>query len=284
MSTSDSTAGAIVLAAPSRIVPRSLDEKERVARYFILSGYFGAKNLAEIMTKILAGEEFGMAPFSAMQSLHIVQGKPVMAANAIAARVKASGHYNYRIRRLDNTGCSIEFFEGGHSVGISSFDQKDAEDAGLLGKDNWKKFKRNMYFSRAISNGARWYCPDVYGGSAVYTAEELDPDTKIDTQTGEVITVTAAPEEPVERAKEAAVPPQSAAQKANEWAQLKADVEAAVDKQFWIEMWHKAQTQWKVTRGSQLTAEQLAEMRTWIPAADEPASGVGPNDPIPEPF
>ena len=35
------------------------------------------------------------------------------------------------------------------------------------------KFPRNMLFARAISNGARWYCPDLFNGNAVYVPEEL---------------------------------------------------------------------------------------------------------------
>ena len=35
------------------------------------------------------------------------------------------------------------------------------------------KFARNMLFARAISNGARWYCPDLFSGNPVYVPEEL---------------------------------------------------------------------------------------------------------------
>jgi len=31
-----------------------------------------------------------------------------------------------------------------------------------------------MLFARAISNGVRWYCPDVFSGAAVYTPDEFD--------------------------------------------------------------------------------------------------------------
>ena len=36
-----------------------------------------------------------------------------------------------------------------------------------------QKFARNMLFARAISNAARWYCPDLFSGNAVYVPEEL---------------------------------------------------------------------------------------------------------------
>jgi|GEM_PF-7044961 len=31
-----------------------------------------------------------------------------------------------------------------------------------------------MLFSRAMSNGFRWHCPDLFTGAAVYTPDELD--------------------------------------------------------------------------------------------------------------
>ena len=50
---------------------------------------------------------------------------------------------------------------------------KDASAAGLTNKDNWKKYPRNMLFARAISNGQKWYAPDVYNGVTVYTPDEM---------------------------------------------------------------------------------------------------------------
>jgi hypothetical protein len=50
---------------------------------------------------------------------------------------------------------------------------QDAQAAGLTGKDNWRKFPRNMLFARALSNGVRWYAPDIFNGATVYTPDEL---------------------------------------------------------------------------------------------------------------
>jgi hypothetical protein len=54
-------------------------------------------------------------------------------------------------------------------VGVSEFTLADAKKAGT---QNLEKFARNMLFARAMSNGVRWYCPDVFD-SPVYTPEEL---------------------------------------------------------------------------------------------------------------
>ena len=174
----------------------SLDDVQRVAKLLAMSNYFDAKAaqgelaIAQLATKILAGREMGYGPFASVQGIHVIQGKPVISANLMAAAVKRSGRYDYRVRRLDNDGCEVEFFQRNgdklESVGKSAFTRDDAKAAGLLGKDNWSKFARNMYFARALSNGIRWFCPDVFDGSAAYTPDELGIDEDAD---GNVIDV-----------------------------------------------------------------------------------------------
>jgi hypothetical protein len=176
----------------------SLDDVQRVAKLLATSNYFDAKAaqgdlaIAQIATKILAGREMGYGPFASVQGIHVIQGKPVISANLMAAAVKRSGRYDYRVRRLDNDGCEVEFFQRNgdkmESVGKSAFTKEDAKAAKLLEKDNWGKFARNMFFARALSNGIRWFCPDVFDGSAAYTPDELGIDEDAD---GNVITVQA---------------------------------------------------------------------------------------------
>lgn len=153
----------------------SMDDLERLGKALVASQYFAdANSISKAIVKVLAGREMGFGPFASMTDIHIIQGKPVIGANLLAAAIKRHPHYDYRIARLDDEGCVIVFFEDGQEVGRSKFDKDDANAAGVLNKDNWKKFKRNMYFARAISNGQKWYCPDVFSGSPVYTPEEFD--------------------------------------------------------------------------------------------------------------
>jgi hypothetical protein len=53
-----------------------------------------------------------------------------------------------------------------------------------------------MLFARAMSNGVRWYCPDVTNGNAVYTPEELGAEVDED---GNVIEGTYGVPEQVEQ-------------------------------------------------------------------------------------
>ena len=156
-----------------------VEELKSLGRLLAASGYFERdvnpeKAVAQMCTKILAGRELGFGPFAAVNGIYIVKGKPSIGANLMASAVKASGRYDYKVRKMDASICEIEFFEivGGkrESLGLSSF---TADEGRKAGTQNMDKFPRNMLFARAMSNGVRWYCPDVFNGSAVYVPEEM---------------------------------------------------------------------------------------------------------------
>ena len=159
---------------------------------FVKSGFFSdARDASQAIVKVLAGQELGFGPVASMTGINIIKGRVAIGANLLGAAIKRHPSYNYRIKHLDNTSCTIFFFEDGKEVGESTFTIEDAKTAGLTNKDNWKNYPRNMFFSRALSNGARWYCPDVFGGP-IYTPEELGAE--VDGETGEVITIEFEPE------------------------------------------------------------------------------------------
>jgi hypothetical protein len=138
------------------------------------------KDGAKALVKILAGKEIGVTPFQAMTNIHIIQGKATMGANLMAAKVKGSGKYDYRVTKLSNKVCKIMFKQRTPQVsmweelGEFTYSIEDAERAGLV-KDgsSWVKYPQNMLFARAISSGVRLYCPDVFNGNLVYVPEEL---------------------------------------------------------------------------------------------------------------
>ncbi len=154
-----------------------MDDLARMAEMFAKSGYFkDSKDAAQAGVRILCGLESGFGAFAAMTGVHVIQGKPTFGANLMAVAIKRSGRYNYRVAEHSDKLCRIEFFElwGGkwEPAGESSFSIEDAQRAGLMSNATWKSYPRNMLFSRAISNGLRWYCPDALSMTA-YTPEEL---------------------------------------------------------------------------------------------------------------
>lgn len=151
---------------------------QRFAKAMVSSNYFtDAKDAAQAFVKIQAGKELGLPPFAAMTGIHIIQGKPVLGANVIATLIKNDPRYNYRVMEHTAQVCRIEFYENGKPCGVSEFTSEDARRAGTKNMD---KFPKNMLFARAISNGAKWYCPGVFGGAPVYTPEEMGLETDED--------------------------------------------------------------------------------------------------------
>jgi len=99
----------------------------------------------------------------------------------MAACVKKSGRYNYRVTEMNDKACTIEFMERLDGKWTTSGESKfTIDDARKAGTKNLDKFPRNMLFARAMSNGVRWYCPDVMSGSVAYTPEELGADVDED--------------------------------------------------------------------------------------------------------
>lgn len=169
---------ALAIVPQKNSIINSYDDLSRAAGAMSKSGYFqDSKEQAQAIVKIMAGQEMGFGPFASMTGVYIIKGKPSIGANLMAAAVKGSGKYNYRVTEMTDKVCSIDFYEGKEMIGTSAFTIEDAKRAET---QNIAKFPRNMLFARAMSNGAKWYCPDVFNGSPIYTPEELGAEVDSD--------------------------------------------------------------------------------------------------------
>jgi hypothetical protein len=170
---------------------RTMDDLSRVSKMLAQSRFFtDAIDAAQCGVKVLAGTEMGFGAFASMTGIHIIKGKPSVGANLMAAAVKRHPNYNYRVLEHSEQICRIEFYEKWDGkmqpVGTSEFTLADAKKAGT---QNLDKYARNMLFARAMSNGVKWYCPDVFD-VPVYTPEELG--ASVDSE-GDVIEVESEP-------------------------------------------------------------------------------------------
>lgn len=155
------------------------------------SGFFSdTREASQAIVKVLAGREMGFGPVASMTGIYIVKGRVSLSANIMAAAVKRSGRYDFRVRELSEKVASIEFFEvvanKRESLGTSTFTIEDAKRAGT---QNLDRFPKNMLYARAMSNGVKWYCPDVTGGPA-YTPDELG---EVVNEDGEIIDARPMP-------------------------------------------------------------------------------------------
>lgn len=156
-------------------IVRTTQDALSIGETFYKSGMFAdIKSAQQAVVKIMAGQEMGIPPFAAMSGIHIIAGKPTIGAGLMAARVKGSGKYDYEVTEHTEKICSIEFYQGKKKIGTSTFTIEDAKKAGTKNID---KFPKNMLFARAMSNGVKFYTPDIYD-APVYVPEEMETVTE----------------------------------------------------------------------------------------------------------
>ena len=173
------------------------DVMQKASTALFKSGYFtDVKSEAQAIVKVMAGRELGLPAFASMAGIHIIQGKPALGSNVIATLIDNDPRYDYKVKKHDAKECVIDFYRNGELHGTSNFTIEEAQTAGLTNNPSWKKFPSDMLFARAITRGARRFAPGIFGGSPIYTPEELGVDTDeegyIDT-THEIIDQPPAP-------------------------------------------------------------------------------------------
>lgn len=176
-------------ALPAVVQPAmSFAEITSMGELFAKSGYFAdARSAAQAVVKIQTGRELGFPPMAAMSGVHVIEGKPSIGAHLMAAMIRRSGHYDYKIVRLDKEVCELAFdvIDGKkrESAGpnITTTLKEFVESGAAVGangklKSNWQRSPDDMLFARAISKGYRRYAPDLSCGLLVYTTEEMETE------------------------------------------------------------------------------------------------------------
>lgn len=203
---------ALAVANGQQVVRGTFPDPMQLGPVFAQSGMFkDATDPAKAIVKIIAGQELGLGPMASMTGIHMIEGKPTLSANLLATQVKRHPAYDYKVREHTESACSIEFLQNGEVVGTSDFTHEDAVKAGVANKQNYKRYPKAMMFARALSQGVRWYCPDVTAGTPAYVPEELGAEVNEDGEPVDVVVVpNEAAETPVEATEASVIPPERA--------------------------------------------------------------------------
>lgn len=121
-------------------------------------------NVPATTAAMLYGREVGLPPMTALTSIHVVDGRPGMSAEAMRSLVYAAGH---EIVFDESTGaiCRMRARRRASNEWTSlSWTIDMARAAGLMGKDNWKKYPRDMLIARCTTALCRMVFPDVIHG------------------------------------------------------------------------------------------------------------------------
>ena len=173
--------------------PTSAEEAYKLAETLIDGKLLpaGITTPAAAFTIIVAGRELGLTAMQALRSIHIIKGKPTLSADLILALVKR----NPACKRFQMTESSEKIAtyctqRVGEDPTTMSFTIAQAQRAGLLSNDNWKRFPEAMLRARCIAALARAVYPDVVLG--IYEHEEMMSEERGDTARSYVETVQEA--------------------------------------------------------------------------------------------
>lgn len=194
----------VKMNALAPMVPLDLEIFERaeaiagkLARSSLLPSALRGKP-ADLAVIMVTGQELGLSPMQALRGLHVVEGRPVLAAELIVGLVKR--HPACRYFRLVKSDDQVAIYEtqreGEPEPTRLSWTIQQAQKAGLGGRHNWKAHPAAMLRARCSAALARAVYPDVAMG--IY-----DPDEAQDIREG--ITIegqTVIP--PPQKAKKAA--------------------------------------------------------------------------------
>lgn len=150
------------------VVPYS--ELERMAATLAKSGLFGVKDQTQAFALMSIAAAEGVHPAKAMQTYHIIEGRPALRADALLARYQTAGG---RVDWTEYTDTRVAARFTHPQAGSIEIDWTidRARQAGLAERPMWKKYPRQMLRSRVISEGVRTSYPGLNAG--IYTAEEV---------------------------------------------------------------------------------------------------------------
>ena len=148
----------------------SFDEMRAFAEAAVKSRFYGFKSVEEMMPLMLIAQSHGLSFMSVVEEYNVIQGRPGLKSEAMLARFqKAGGHIQWT--ELSDTRCSAIFSHPQCAPVEIDWDTHRAQQAGLIGKDMYKKYPRSMLKARVISDGVRSAWPACLGG--MYTPEEV---------------------------------------------------------------------------------------------------------------
>lgn len=130
------------------------------------------RNPGNVLLAVELGESLGIPPIQAINTVHVIEGKPSASSGLISALVRRAGH-TLRVKGDDQSATAeiVRSDDPDFTYSVT-WDMGRARNAGVTGKDNWKKYPAAMLKARAITEVARDACQEALMG-VQYTPEEL---------------------------------------------------------------------------------------------------------------
>ncbi|ASU83540.1 hypothetical protein CDO52_12750 [Nocardiopsis gilva YIM 90087] len=140
---------------------------------------------ANVLFAVEYGRALGLEPITAINSVHVIEGKPSASSGLISALVRRAGHrLRIRVHRDEGLEAVAQIIRADDPdfTFESRWDLARAQRAGVATKQVWKSYPEAMLKARAITEVAREACEEALLGVG-YTPEELgaevDPDGNV---------------------------------------------------------------------------------------------------------
>lgn len=140
-----------------------------------------AANPPAIFAAIQYGREFGIPPMTALQNIAVINGRPTMSTDLLAAVAHRHPEWGgYEIVEQTSSKCTVIVYRVYKALGKtipfkSTYTIEEAREAGLVRPNSpWVKWGKRMLKHRAFGFSLRDAFPDAVCGN--YTYEEMEPE------------------------------------------------------------------------------------------------------------
>lgn len=143
---------------------------ERIAKSMLIPQAYRGKPVDAAIC-IMYGAEVGLSPMTALQRIIVINGKPTLDAQGMAALIRGAGHSIMGETSNESATVTGKRADNGDTMSVT-FTIDDAKRAGLVKNGPWTQYPSSMLWARAVSKLARELFPDVLMGMS-YVPEEI---------------------------------------------------------------------------------------------------------------
>jgi hypothetical protein len=174
----------LTLQNQQSFIPKQSEMEQFISIATVLATcpFYAKMGAGGVLAIYLAARELGLPPMMCLnKGMHVIEGAVTLSAQLMNMLIVNKGH-RADVLYLTAEGCKIRFVrcdrqEGKGDAFEYEFTLADAQRAGYMSKDNWKKSPRDMFYSRCLSGGARKFMPDALMNC--YVLGEMPGDEKI---------------------------------------------------------------------------------------------------------
>ena len=146
------------------------DLAERIAKSQLIPQAYRGKP-ADAAICMMYGAEVGLPPMTALQRIIVINGKPTLDAQGMAALIRGAGHSIVGKTSNEEAVVTGRRKDNGDEMTVT-FTMADAKRANLVKNGPWTQYPSAMLWARAVSKLARELFPDVLMGMS-YVPEEM---------------------------------------------------------------------------------------------------------------